>query len=430
MFDGNSSDDPNPFAFAAQRSRPKRGKALLSSLKFLFVVAVVLAATMVLGSHSRRWLVSRIANDFGTLSETEKQLRLTQLNALGVSAIDSMVGILCDEDDSVARTAYDMLRTQQNDWNLLDRAVAIKRNKMLVDAMDAIAPQIKDDRTVWTTGLLQQSIALSVNRQDAPSKELYAAATTMLDRMALSERSGPSILVEDVGDFDSPRPLTVRSEPLPVPASESLDDWTQWPPVENAPAVVYRSSASTLQPVPEGEQIAFGDVNASATELPYVAAETVQIKKATPKFASGVPQTQAEVRPVAMLVESPLETYDTKSVIYWLGNSHQPLRSAAKDELIRRGLSEEEIGIATRIAAGDVQTKLDLVDFIVRNGTLDPRPWLLLLMNDPSRDVKLKTVAVLATIKDPAVENELRNHIVDEPDPTVAFRIRRLLDLR
>jgi hypothetical protein len=190
-----------------------------------------------------------------------------------------------------------------------------------------------------------------------------------------------------------------------------------------------------LQPVSPEENVVLGDVNSQQISDPQIGMQSVQteiapVERPESPIDSGVLSHDTNVRPVGMLVDSPLETYDTESVIYWLGNSHAPLRTAAKDELKRRGLSDDEIGIATRIAAGDVQTKLDLVDFIARSGKHDPRPWLLLLMNDPSRDVKLKAVSVLATINDPAVEQKLRSRIIDEPDPTVAFRIRRLLDLR
>ena len=443
MFDGNSSEVPNPFAIASHSDRPRRRIALLSSLKFLVMIALGLALVLAIGNQSRRWLVNRLTHDFLSLSSIEKQNRLTQLSALGLPAIEPLVGALCDEDVEVARTAYDILRTQQNDWAALEDKDSVAHHCELIDAMDLIAEQIDDDRTTWTSSLLQQSISASVSQDSEATKQLYAAATAMLDRMSLSERSGPSILVDSDADENRPRRLTVRSQPLPVSPRDAAEEWTDWPPPPQQsvqPAIVsassdqqprvYRSSANNLRPVETRETITLTDVtypDQQSTNPNPSADDSTLESHSSEDFR---PREAMDVLPTSHLIDSPLETYDTKSVIFWLGHSHERLRASAKSELVRRGLSEHEIVIATRIAAGDLQTKLDLVDDIARNGSIDPRPWLLLLMSDPSRDVKLKTVSVLATIKDPAVEQHLRTHILDEPDPTVAFRIRRLLDLR
>tara|TARA_R110002049_G_scaffold2750_4_gene21939 strand:+ start:97040 stop:98371 length:1332 start_codon:yes stop_codon:yes gene_type:complete len=443
MFNGKTTDDPNPFAFAVQTARPAGRRSLVSALKFLLVVAIAFSAVLLVGNQSRRWLVQRLTHDFEELSSAEKQSRLSQLHALGTPAIGPLVGALCDSDESVARTAYELLRVKLSDWALLDRDDATSNHAAMVSAMYPIAGQISDDRTTWTTSLLQQSIALSVNQRDDASQRLYASATNMLDRMSLSERSGPSILVSHADDAVSPRRLTLHAQPLPVLPSDSTEEWTDWPPTESQAPTVYRSSAGKLQPITAHDDVQLGDVHHHEASVDSARFATVPKQEIVAKPATspapaqddwahpgGASVDQPQVRPVGMIVDSPLETYDTKSVVYWLGSSHQPLRASAKAELARRGLSEREISIATRIAAGDVQTKLDLVDDIARSGSTDPRPWLLLLLSDPSRDVKLKTVSVLATINDPAVERHLRNHILDEPDPTVAFRIRRLLDLR
>jgi hypothetical protein len=71
-----------------------------------------------------------------------------------------------------------------------------------------------------------------------------------------------------------------------------------------------------------------------------------------------------------------------------------------------------------------------LIDAIARSQSIDPRPWLLMMLEDESRDVKLRVVSVLATMNDPGVSQRLRMHLIDEHDPTVAARIRRVLNLR
>ena len=118
------------------------------------------------------------------------------------------------------------------------------------------------------------------------------------------------------------------------------------------------------------------------------------------------------------------------SIIHWLGSPHQALREKAKLELMRRGYDGGQISLATQIASGDVSTRKALVDAIARSDSLDPRPWLLFLLDDESREVKLRAISVLATMNDPAISAELRARLSDQGDPIVAARLRRVLDLR
>jgi len=436
MFDGHPSATSNLFKLAEHPARPPRRKQLVSALKLLLLIVVAFSITIAIASQSRRWLVQRLTHDFATLSSTDKQHRLAQLAKLGLPALEALVDALADADVNVARGAYELLRSQQNEWATLERHQRIGHHRALVAAMHRINASLADDRTLWTTSLLRQSIAIAIDRRDEAESQLYAAATAMLGEMSLSSRSGASVLVDDERDDREPRRLSVQGQPLPVMPAGELDHWTQWPPATEAsprlsptsdendslPApTIYRSAASMVQPLQDSKPVVLQDVNAT-----LIRSEAAPVQEAafTTKLET------AEVRPASHLVDSPLETYDTKSVIYWLGSSQESLREVAVKELDRRGLSSQEIGLATQIAAGDVQTRLQLVDAITRDDSIDPRPWLLLLLRDPSRDVKLRTISVLATIKDPAVERELRSHIIDEPDPTVAFRIRRLLNLR
>ncbi len=61
---------------------------------------------------------------------------------------------------------------------------------------------------------------------------------------------------------------------------------------------------------------------------------------------------------------------------------------------------------------------------------LGPRPWLLLFLDDSDRDVRLRTVASLGSMDDPAIAVRLQTQLGDERDPAVASRIRRVLNLR
>ncbi len=429
---GDLSD--NPFSIElAPRERSNR-RAMIAAAKLLLLVAAGLAVTLVVASQSQKWLLHRLMHDFDSISGDEKQSRLIQVAELGPRAIEPLVRTLADDDTTVARTAYELLRQSQNNWTVLGRNTLHERHAIMVDALESIAVHMPDDRTGWGTSLLQQTIMATVDREDEASRGLYRDATHALQLMSLSQRSGPSILSDDPLDPMTPRRLTIKSRPLPVSAVASVDRWTDWPPPQAESsqresnesgeraiaagtneigsvaesASVYRSSAGPLQPLPSDEAV-------------------ILREPPRPHETGFQPD---EIQSVSHLVDSPMDTFDDKSVMHWLGSPHQALREQARDELVSRGYSNTELSIATQISAGDPRTRMELIDAIVRSDAIDPRPWLLMMLGDENRDVKLRVVSVLATMNDPSVSQRLRMHLIDERDPTIAARIRRVLDLR
>lgn len=431
---GDQSDNP----FSIDLSKKGRGKAtrFKSALKLLALIAVGLTVTLAFTRLTPRWLVQRYTNGFESLPSEEKRQRLVQLASLGDVAIDPLVSALAEKDPEVARTAFDLLAKNQNAWTILPQRKLQRSHATLVRSIQAIAVYLPDDRTGWANSLLQETIQYSINRQDKLSKLLYDDANHAIDMLAISDRAGPSILTDEPLDSSEPRRLYVRSEPLPVKEVQA-GLWTDWPPpeakvearengdqvnlsVEVPPqgremefaeeASVYRSSPSRLKPVDPDQTVVLHDVSA--------------------------PQSAAELTPTgdlaaaAHLIESPMGTFDDRSVMHWLGSENRELRGKARVELTSRGYNENEIMIATQIVSADLPTRIALIDGIAHASQVDPRPWLLMLLDDKSRDVKLQAISVLATMNDAAVNNELRLRVTEERDPTVAARIRRVLNLR
>lgn len=431
---GDQSDNP----FSIDFSQKRRGKAnsVKSALKLLALVAVGLTVTLAVTRFTPRWLVQRYTNGFESLPSEEKRQRLVQLASLGDVAIDPLVSALADQDPEVARTAFDLLSENQNAWTILPQRKLQRSHATLVRSIQAIAVYLPDDRTGWANSLLQETIQYSVNRQDKLSKLLYDDANHAIDMLAISDRAGPSILSDEPLDSSEPQRLYVRSEPLPVKEMQA-GLWTDWPPPEaraetrengdqgNLPvevpprgremelaeeASVYRSSLSRLKSVDPNQTIVLHDVSA-------------------PQSAANLAPT-ADVATAAHLIDSPMGAFDDRSVMHWLGSENRELRGKASDELTSRGYNENEIRIAAQIVSADLPTRLALIDGIAHAPQVDPRPWLLMLLDDESRDVKLQAISVLATMNDPAVNNQLRLRVTEERDPTVAARIRRVLNLR
>ena len=437
---GDPVDMPNPFAVEPRRRGTSR-HAFTSALKYLVLIAILLAVIVVVGTQSRRWLVYRFTSQWDTLETIQKQQRLVQLGDLGPIALPTLTRALADGDEEAARTAYEVLRIQQSSWSQLPRPQTQRRHRLLVESLEDVALQIPDDRTGWATALLQETVRASSGSDEA-SQRLHRDAEQTLRGFALTARPGPSVLSDEAFPTIVPERVVPRVEPLAYETDARLADRrlsefaeetevldaatlpSVVPPATSAAdesaedtPMVLRSSSARLLPLPPGEQVVLRRIGESTSTDPHS------------QPSANEPAT-AEIRPVANLISSPLEAMTDRSVIHWLAAADPKLREQAKLELLRRGFSQREIEFAHRLASPQARARLDCIDLIARDQQLDPRPWLLMLLEDESREVRLRAISVLATMNDPAIRQQLRMHLVDQTDPVVAARLRRILDVR
>ncbi len=128
-----------------------------------------------------------------------------------------------------------------------------------------------------------------------------------------------------------------------------------------------------------------------------------------------------------MATQNSLESYSTKSVVDLLGSSQAATRDEATSELVRRGMSNEEIRLANQLASPMIEVRLGLIESIVHRSDIDPRPWLLWLAEDASREVRLRAISALGTMNDGAVTKALRERLSREHDATVSAKLNRIL---
>ncbi len=462
----------NPFARVARKEKNTRRRALVRAIQVFVLVTIATGGILALASQSKRWLAGRLLADFDGLGTSQKIERLGQIAELGVFSVEPLVNSMADEDAGVARAGYELLRTAQNNWTVLPLEDEKSRHKLLIEAVRGIAIELPDHRTGWGTSLMQQTLLFTVEHPDTTG-DLPERASNAINLLSLSGRPEQTTALAESGSDEFGR-LDVQGGPLPVDGIQSVDEWTTWPPTQTvarkiteggsgtrsnmiagvtsgvsfgsaestqaganlstasrseAMPTVYKSGANRLQLIGENEVVQLADVAGSS--MPDSAGSSSGFQADQSVHRAGVSNSLAiDANAQVTLVDSPMGTFDDASVMRWLGSPHAALREKAKLELVSRGFDGTAIAIATRIFTGDINQKLELVDALTSTSVIEPRPWLLLLLQDADRDVRLRTVASLGSMDDPAIAGRLQTHLGDERDPAVASRIRRVLNLR
>lgn len=477
----------NPFARVSRKEKNTRRQALVRAFQVFVLVTIVTGGILVLANQSKRWLAGRLLADFDGLASSQKIDRLGQLAELGVFSVEPLVKSMTDKDSGVARAGYELLRTAQNNWTVLPLQDEKSRHEVLIEAVKGIAIDLPDHRTGWGTSLMQQTLLFASEHPGATS-DLPERASNAINLLALSGRPDQTVTLAVVGSDKFGR-LDVQGGPLPVDGIQSVDEWTTWPPGKtiarnvtgtgsaslpnttvgpaslpnttvgsasgvsfgtteatrstamhstasksDAMPTVYKSGANRLQVIGENEVVQLADVSHSSNVGFVGGANAIQvdqpIHRADANNALANNALAIDGNAQVALLDSPMGTFDDASVMRWLGSPHAALREKAKLELVSRGFDGTAIAIATRIFTGDRNQKLELVDALTSTSVLEPRPWLLLLLQDADREVRLRTISSLGSMDDPAIAASLQTHLVDERDPAVASRIRRVLNLR
>jgi hypothetical protein len=437
LLDRMSQVIENPFAVSARRS-PSR---LLASIKGLAMVAGLFALLVVAQAQSRRWLLERWATGFSDLPVAEQVERLLQIDALGDIATETVARRLAAEEDTVAATAYELLRERLSEWSSRDDASLGRAHQNMIAGLEAIAPELDGDRARWASELLNQTLIECAERNIREVDDAFLAATRVLALVVPPSSDngldeGDSLVAATLASQTiSTGDGTVRPRLVPLAARVQQVEGSALPPVatmtERTP-VVSGAVASTQEPDSQGlgsQELGMQPTASQETDfqvagaVPMGAAKVITVTKTADA-------TSLAVQPARHLTKSPYEAFDTKSVISLLGSNQADVHDLAVEELVRRGLNNEEIRVANQLASPVVEVRLGLLESIVNRTDIDPRPWLLWLAEDPQSEVRMRAITTLATMDDATVKQSLRRRLPYEHDPTVIAHIRRVVGVR
>jgi|GEM_PF-1687602 len=443
----------NPFAIRPQ----SRCRSLVASFKGLFIVAALLIAVLVAQSQTRQWLLARWLSGMSALPAEQQIARLKQIHALGDLATESLTQQIAAADPAVAATAYELIRERQSAWSLRDdEPIALAHGRML-SGLAAVVDELPPDRLPWVTELINQTILECVDQRGEAMQQTYATANALASRLATesSTAANRSLAAADRDRLPPPSlvPLPVRMQSLAGHPSAPQSPPHREPAVPAdapaTPALVTRPEAEPVAVSParsprrwdpaRGTQHEATSPKAATGTLAAAASQPAETLQAVHRVATEEPQPPTSVeeaaaapksQPLELTAERPLRTLSTRRVIDQLASKQAAAADQAAEELTHRGLSKEEIRIASQLAAPQVEVRLGLLQSLLRRTDIDARPWLLWLAEDSEQDVRLQAVTALAALDDAAVQQALRKRLGVEADPVVAAQLRNVVDRR
>ncbi|TWT73108.1 HEAT repeat domain-containing protein [Allorhodopirellula solitaria] len=407
-------DTPNPFARVLAASEPTAKSRFLRAAKTL-VATLALAALLLTGLFfGKQFLLSQLVASLDGLGSAGKQNRLTQIAGFGTDAIAPLVGQLVADEEAVSATAFELLRKMQNDWITLPPAAGRAAHDRLVDAIAntfavSLGPPANvepNDAAGRRAGcspasraraqeLVQQSV-LEFSATPSLNSELLVAANRLLGELEVAGASAVQspALQPAAPQSAAPRARLVRSAARLRGAADST-------PVQSGgrPSTPVQRSGWTDWPPPASMQTArIVRSTAGQTRL---------------GVAASSPGNEGRLQEVPRGVTVPLGRVSSQESVA-VGPVPETLQAPAAVVAARRPVD----GVI-QVAAHQEDASLD---------TLGSEE-LLELLGDADRRVRLQAASALAQTQDAAVLAALRQRVVDEPDPHVAARIRRILDL-
>lgn len=250
---------PNPFAITQRRRR----RPVLAALQGLAVLIGLLAAVLIVQSHTRQWLLQRWNAGFADLPAAEQLSRLSRIDQLGDLAIASVSRRVAESDDRVGQTAIDLLRKRQAQWADRDDQSLAKAHLQMLIGLEAVIDRLPAARQPAVGQLLNLTITQCSQRQAKSTAQTHRLAERLLERLppgnlahTASARATaepqpadpqPSDRQPAVSSVAAPRLLS--PQPLVASAASAALDSNEHRPVEASEhSVVTAAGVSTIRP--------------------------------------------------------------------------------------------------------------------------------------------------------------------------------------
>lgn len=423
----------------------------------------------------RQHLVESLATQL-THSRTtaEAMLAVEGLLMLDADAASEIVRGLEHQDLAIARTAYRTLDSQITAWQKLEPTVAMARLQKLAARLQQLPPSTPSDNLVLASGLASRIFSDCLEKDDAQLRPLMAtceailqrAGTVRVDLASNTERLDANLALSPPPRLANPAagppqtPLAVGQAPGAADSEtgepSKTDNTTAGAGAVDAAPAGTGATSGEVPPSPAmgrsaevGSRgaVAADEVDANSSRAPQAIWPTATMRLTSARSDGAEAEESLEARPLmvaspASLSSVPLvrmkivseqpdlegvQDLEIEELVRLLASTRTRVAQAAALALRSKGMNDERLALATELASGSAARRLELVQHIAVDRTLEPRPWLLWMAEDGEPEVRKLAVSLLSSMLDANVERSLRILLARERDMSVERAIRQTL---
>lgn len=435
--------------------KPLRWSFILS---LPFIVAAIWAVFFLLAKYERGQLVAQLNRQMFRGSVEEATLAVRQMAGLTNPPLEPLVAAAASPSGSVAREAQfaigDLLRRWQRQLAAGRNAKRIATQLFrLAELLDLNRDSFSISQYPWLTKTATKVTRLA-NRAPATStpglathcESLLAFAGNPANSATRSVWHAAAVPSEATAPYAMDDRFSEANQLASTPVGSQAPDIVLGPPPKSA-----------LQSIlPPGGADRHGDApdDAAPTAVPRIAGigwqgrwlspvlkqhEAVAALPPTLDKQRGLDKQREESVPAATSddpAQKPGElaaaapTVDTRTLLArWL-DAEPEAAALIEAELAERGLHSMPRDLVRQFLSDVVDERVKLVQKLIVRPRLDAKPWLTLLADDASAEVRLAAVSVMATSNDPELIDKAWQVALHDRDPRVAGLTARLRDRR
>lgn len=201
-----------------------------------------------------------------------------------------------------------------------------------------------------------------------------------------------------------------------------LSDEDSVPP----PPMLPRSTSAVVGNLPKVARASLSDQSQSqqltTVDNNPVTARSAEFKRMQAKLPVVVPVEQPTAVIVANAEQSPhddLRQLPLERLFPLLGSTQERRVRLVCDELSQRGVPNTFLDLAVQLARGDEQLQLEILDRLTRASDASPAPLLCWMAQSSSKAVRKRAIAILGSLQDREVVQQLRFLASREPDSSL-----------
>lgn len=393
----------------------------------------------------------RLQNQLGqrvqsNTSPAEALLALEALDLLNSKDQDYFVTGLSHPDARVAKSALQILTQRIEQWPSLESTVYYAELRTLANLLSLLPNDLPDENRLLVQCLAARLFSICVSVDDP---QLQAVSKICQQLMTLGNRSETL----DAGHTRSAvAHITPPPDPLPKftdtasyqllsDASESSGIPLERQFASDSELNSKQSSSSTeIRPLAvPGNQVA---VSLNAQSIVARSFEAQSSPDSDVDLSTKVPELPVLVSTPASIASQPvvrmrvltdqpelagIERAEPAELIRLLDSQNSNVAKGAALALRYHGFSDVEIALASELATGPVERRLELIQQIATSNSMAPQPWLIWMAEDGQPEVRRMAISLLNSMQTAEVQQSLRMLLLREPDQDIKDLIRKVL---